>query len=342
MCMKKNKKNISKTIGVAQETYWDYAGKEAVNLVGKNIQIKGKIHEIVYRDKMNLNIKTVSSGEHYRLSKSITSVRDDVVKVNSNGIILERVQLKDVISKKGQFNLKSQMENGKYNRTKIFGTEETADISGKIKSSGISSKSTTRAADNTGSNIRMNNSELLKSNLQNIGKQSMNSTIISGLAGTLEESIYGYKDFKNGNIDASTYGKNIAKATAKSAAVGGGKTASALLMKESGKQVAKKIGKEGLKKFAGSNAATGIAFGLVEQGLNTVNLVRGKISGSEYGQQTVQNIGSTGGAIGGAIAGAAIGSAVPIIGTAIGGFIGGIIGSFGGGFVGKKTGKLIF
>jgi hypothetical protein len=60
-----------------------------------------------------------------------------------------------------------------------------------------------------------------------------------------------------------------------------------------------------------------------------LDIINGKISGS----QLFKNIGTTGGGVGGAAIGATLGSAVPVVGTFIGGMVGGII----GGKVSKKA-----
>jgi len=53
-----------------------------------------------------------------------------------------------------------------------------------------------------------------------------------------------------------------------------------------------------------------------------LDIINGKISGS----QLFKNIGTTGGSVGGAAIGASLGSVVPVVGTFIGGTIGGIVG----------------
>jgi hypothetical protein len=60
-----------------------------------------------------------------------------------------------------------------------------------------------------------------------------------------------------------------------------------------------------------------------------LDIINGKISGS----QLFKNIGTTGASVGGAAIGATLGSAVPVVGTFIGGMVGGII----GGKVSKKA-----
>lgn len=60
-----------------------------------------------------------------------------------------------------------------------------------------------------------------------------------------------------------------------------------------------------------------------------LDVINGKISGS----QLFKNLGTTGGSVGGAAIGAAMGSVVPVVGTFIGGVVGGIL----GGKVSKKA-----
>jgi len=111
-----------------------------------------------------------------------------------------------------------------------------------------------------------------------------------------------------------------------------------LVIKEGGKQIAKKVGKESIKKMAGSNVGTAIAFGVVEQGLHTFKLMKGDLDANEYFGKTAENIGGTGGALAGAFGGAAIGTTIfPIVGSAIGAVVGSIAGGISGSTVGSRV-----
>ena len=105
-------------------------------------------------------------------------------------------------------------------------------------------------------------------------------------------------------------------------------------MKEGGKVMSKKLGKQGLKRFFGSNAGTAVAFAAMEQVHHTVNLFRGKTNHREYLKHSARNVGSAGAAYGGAVGGAALGTLIcPGVGTAIGAFAGAMGGGLGGGTV---------
>ena len=123
--------------------------------------------------------------------------------------------------------------------------------------------------------------------------------------------------------DAGELAVSVIKLGAKKAAVKG--------IQETGKMIGKKVGSTALRKFAGSNAGTAVAMGIVDLGCNVVQLACGEISGKEFARNTASSVGGAAGTYGGTLGGAAIGSAIcPVIGTAIGALIGGIGGGFGG------------
>jgi phage tail tape-measure protein len=127
-------------------------------------------------------------------------------------------------------------------------------------------------------------------------------------------------DMARGNIDTKEFVKNRGKDILR--------REGAELVKKVLRAGAEKAGKESLKKFAGSNPAGAVAFGVVDQIFDTAKLLTGDIDGKEYKKKTKKNVASTGGAIAGAETGAAIGSMIfPGVGTLIGGFIGGMLGS---------------
>jgi len=342
----KKEKTLSTSQSMARETYLDYAGKEAVERVGKGPQLKGTIHEITFRDSKNLSIQERLQGKVTMLTVSTTAKTNDLITVQ-NGKVAGRYQLKDVISKPGIRDIQQKVEAGQYRSAQLVGTEETSKLynetattSKTMKSSGISSKTTTRAADNAGANVPDKN--LLINNIQDIGQQAKVSSVYSAGIGVCTEAARSYKEYKSGGIDGFDYAERIVVTGVKSATTSACKTAAALGMKEGAKAVAKQTGKEALRRAAGSNAATGIMFGMVEQVCYTYRYASGKMDGGDYGVHTAQNIGSTGGAGGGAAVGAMIGSVVPVVGTAIGAIIGGFLGGLLGGTVGKNVGKGLF
>ncbi|HDR3524883.1 hypothetical protein PDN14_28275 [Bacillus cereus group sp. Bc222] len=82
------------------------------------------------------------------------------------------------------------------------------------------------------------------------------------------------------------------------------------------------------KLMRGNMVAMAISTVILSSG-SILDVINGKISGS----QLFKNIGATSGGVGGAAIGATLGSAVPVVGT----FIGGMIGGFIGGALSKKA-----
>ena len=63
-----------------RSAYETKVGVEAVvRSGGKNPQLKGVVHEILYRDSLTMAPKNLASGAKGALSKSVTAVRDDVL-----------------------------------------------------------------------------------------------------------------------------------------------------------------------------------------------------------------------------------------------------------------------
>lgn len=343
---KQAKKNQKKgNVGQHTETYWDYAGEEAVKRGGAGSQLKGLIQEIAVRDKKNISADGVISGKVTRLTKSTTAKSADIVTVKNNKII-ERVQVKDVTSKSGLRDVQSKVKTGQYRNSKLVGSEETTELyqkaakgtTKKMTSSGVSSKTTTRAADNAGVKVRERN--LLINNLKDVVGQAKTSGVVGAAIGGVSEAINGLSDLKNGTVTGTEYTGKVVKESVKSGTKSAAKTAAALALKEGAKEVAKKAGNQALKKAAGSNPATAVAFGVVDQVIDTAKFATGNIDSKEFRDNSCRNVGSTSGAVGGAILGAELGSIVPGVGTAIGAVVGGIIGGISGGGLGRKLSDL--
>lgn len=179
--------------------------------------------------------------------------------------------------------------------------------------------------------------------IKNIARSSAVAGAAGAVAGATGEAFRSYEHFKSGEMTGSEYFGRVTVTAGQTAAGVGGRTAAAAVVQEGAKQVAKRFGGETFKRLVGSNVGTAVAFGVVEQGIDTVHLVRGKIDGREYGARSAQTVGSTGGALGGAAAGAAVGSVVvPVVGTAIGAVLGGVLGGIGGSIGGRKLGDHLF
>ena len=337
MKRKHNKNNIN-TFGMGLEMYWDRIGESAVRHVGRGDQLKGTVHEVAYCTKRNLKSLVTFSDEVCKLTSSKNAKVVDAI-ISKNNKITERLQLKDVVSESGVRSVVNRTNNGYYRSAKIIGTKESTTKLAKkstkrIISSGISSKTNNRIADNQGVNVR--DKALLSGNMQDIGMQAGSSALFAAALSVAGETVGSYHDYKYGHISGGEYAGRIIKTTGTNAAKSALKTSSALALKEGTKQLAKAVGKSSLKRVAGSNAFTAVVFGVVEQVGDTAMYMSGHIDSKTYKSNSIQNVGSTGGAVAGAAAGAAMGSIIPGAGTVIGATIGGIVGSIGGGHGLKK------
>ena len=146
----RNQEKINVANVAAREGYEAGVALRALERAGKCPQLKGHIHEIMFCDEYNLNPLNIINGNHAGLTKSATAQMKDVVMTN-NGRVIGHAQLKDTISSGGLRKTAEQIKNGHYNKTAIYGTEETAaKLAGKVPqqvhSSGISSETTSRIA----------------------------------------------------------------------------------------------------------------------------------------------------------------------------------------------------
>lgn len=145
--MKKESKNA---MVVAREAYDAKVGAEALMRAGKCKQLKGVVHEILFKDAYNSNPRNILAGRHAELTKSTTARVKDVI-IKQNGKVVGHAQLKDVVSPEGVAKTVKQINAGKYAKTRVYGTKETVEkMAGKtsqqVHSSGISTETTTRIA----------------------------------------------------------------------------------------------------------------------------------------------------------------------------------------------------
>lgn len=132
----------------AREGYEASVGLRALERAGQNPNLHGHVHELMFCDKFNVNPLNFLQGEHMQLTKSATARMKDVVVMRGNRVV-GHAQLKDAAD--SVQNLIPKINSGKYGKTAIFGTEETAaKLAGrttqKVHSSGISSETTKRIA----------------------------------------------------------------------------------------------------------------------------------------------------------------------------------------------------
>ena len=319
--------------GRAVESYLDGVGQEALKRAGGGDQLKGIAQEIMFRDKLNAKALLQGQAPKAQLSPSLNDRVSDIHEGTA------RYQVKDVTSASGLRDLSRRVAGGQYEGAKLVGSPETAQAASahgvKVESTGISSSTTKRVADNAGVKVRDN--DLLTSNLRGVGQAG----VVAGGLGGLTHGVlaaYNHRD-KLKRKEIGQYAKAVSSQAAKGAVTSGAKTVAALGLKEGAKLAAQQVGSQALKRAAGSNPATAVAFGVVELSYNAARYAKGDLNAQELVVASAQTVGSTSGAITGAAAGAAIGSVVPLVGTAIGAGVGGFVGGFVGGTIGRAVVK---
>ncbi len=216
-------KNKAGTVtAAARHAYEGKVGLEAMSRAGRDPQLKGIVHEVLVKDAYNANPANLLSGKVAHLTKSTNAVRDDII-VKQGGKIVERMQLKDTISKSGLTKTIHQAASGKYAGTKLVGTKETAEAfktaskaTQKMSSSGVSSADTSRIATQTLGNSA---GKLSASAVSRAAASS--GAVGAAISGGIEVLCSGYK-WANGEIDGEEFVGNVAKE-----AVGGGLAAGA-------------------------------------------------------------------------------------------------------------------
>ena len=219
-------KNNGTVASAGREVFEIKCGMEAVKRVGNNPQLKGIVHETMYKNIYNSSPKRIIDGTKAFLSESTTAVRDDVI-IKQGSQIVKRVQLKDTANSIGK--TIEQVKNHHYSGTNLCGTKETvrafgkgvanqakrgANVTQKMSSSGISSADTSRIATKT------IGSAAGKLTTQSLAKVASSSGIAGGaISGGIEIMSSGVKLAK-GEIDGGEFAGNVAKET-----VGGGLSA---------------------------------------------------------------------------------------------------------------------
>jgi len=139
----------SNVANVSRNGYEMKAGLEALSRAGKNKNLHGHVHEIMFKDGYNANPINILNGKSCHLTKSPTAQMKDVVMMKGNKVC-GHAQLKDTAGSIGK--TVKQVNSGHYAKTRVYGTTETATkVAGKTKQvvhdSGISSATTKRIAD---------------------------------------------------------------------------------------------------------------------------------------------------------------------------------------------------
>lgn len=214
-------KQTGTAAAAARSAYETKTGVEAViRSGGKNPQLKGVVHEILYRDSITMSPKNLATGVKGTLTKSSTAIRDDVLTTQA-GRVVGRAQLKDTVA--GVDKTVRQVLDGKYARTQLMGTKETVQaynkavarlaekgtrVTQKMTSTGISSADTSRiAAQTIGGGVKA--AQLAQAALSSGGVGAV-------MSGGIEAVSSGVKLAK-GEIDGEEFVCNVTKET-----VGGG------------------------------------------------------------------------------------------------------------------------
>ena len=214
---KEQRTNQSGTVvATAREIFEGVSGVEAVVRDGRNPQIKGVIHETMYKNAYNASPKRLVDGTQAVLSKSKTAIRDDVL-IMKDGDIVKRLQLKDTSNSIGK--TLDQVASGHYKGTNLMGTKETTvayknalskstkTITQQMKSSGISSNDTARVATKT---IGTQAGNLTANSMKSLAKSSAKGgALISGAV----ETVVSGKKMLDGEIDGKEFVSNVAKET---------------------------------------------------------------------------------------------------------------------------------
>lgn len=213
-----NKPNNTKrdtTSTVVKESYESKVAIEALNRAGKCPNLKGHVHEILYKDKFNLNPVNIMKNKKAVLTKSNTAQMKDII-ILKNGKVAGHAQLKDTVSASGVRKTIAQINSGHYNKTRVLGTAEaTAKLQGKVSqpvySSGISSETTSRIANKALGKMPS------MSSMHSIGKSG-------GLAGAAVsagiQSVQSLYDLYNDKKTLSEASVDIAKAGLKGGVTG--------------------------------------------------------------------------------------------------------------------------
>lgn len=205
---------------VVKEGYEAHVALEALERAGHCQQLKGHVHEILFCEKFNVNPLNIMQGQRAELSASATDTVMDVV-IKKAGEIVDSAQLKDTISRSGVRKTVSQIKSGKYSQTTVIGTEETVkEVAGKVtqevKSSGISTETTSRIADKALGKLP---------SLSSIGSAVKAGGIAGAAVGAGIEAIISAVDVVKGRKNLRDAACDVAKAGAKGGVVGAGAAA---------------------------------------------------------------------------------------------------------------------
>lgn len=212
--MKKNKHAVNGVIMV-HEGYEAKVGLEALARAGCTPQLKGIVHEVMFKDAYNANPLHILRGESAHLTRSTTAQMKDIVFMK-HGHIHGSAQLKDTVSNAGVRKTIEQIKAGHYNKTAMYGTKETVakvagKVSQKVHSSGISSETTSRIADKALGNMP---------GLSALGSAARSGAVTGAVVGAGLEAISSGIDVIHGEKDLSDAAVDVAAAGIRGGIVG--------------------------------------------------------------------------------------------------------------------------
>lgn len=209
------KKQSGTVITALKEGYEGKVALEALERAGRNKNLHGHVHEILYKDAVNANPKNILTGTKACLAKSANAVRDDIL-FKQNGKVIQRMQLKDTVGSIDK--TVRQVADGKYNRTLLMGTKETTKAYGskvakkaadgvkitqKMSSTGISSSNTARIAEKALGKMPT---------AQGLATAARGAGVVGAAVGAGIEAICSAGDLIDGKISGGEFAGRVTKA----------------------------------------------------------------------------------------------------------------------------------
>ena len=205
-----------------------YEGKviaESMQRAGKNPQLKGVIHEVLIKDKINSNPANIVKGVKASLTKNPNAKTVDIVVKQGNKVV-SRIQAKDTAN--SIHKTVKQVQSGQYQSAKIYGTKETvAKLNPKLAKNGLS-----KTAESSG--ISSNTTEALAvkagvSGGTRLSKACMTAAKSGAISGGLISggiaAVCGINDMKNGEKDVAEVLGDVCKESAGGALAAAGASA---------------------------------------------------------------------------------------------------------------------
>ena len=215
-----NKGGVATATG--REIFEAKCGIEAAQRAGNNPNLKGIVHETMFKNSYNISPARILDGKEAVLSKSATAVRDDVL-IKQGGKIVERFQLKDTPASIEK--TVKQVTEKHYAGTNLVGTKETAKAYNAVKNSAKSGKTITQNM--TSSKISSTDTARVaaktigtnagKLTANAVGKAAASSGAVGAAVSAGVEVISSGVKLANGDISGEEFVGNVAKET-----VGGG------------------------------------------------------------------------------------------------------------------------